>query len=332
MKYGIILLLVLSICAETTEVKVKYSSKPLITPKVKSDFGNAHIMNAEPFGKGGGRTKRSKSGLYKFDEKKELGYAATGDTIAMYRLGRHYSKKKLYDKAWVYYKHAADSGCADAMYLLGEMYSNGEGRKRSDSEAIEWYRKAALKKYLPATSKVASCFQQGHGVIQSSDSAIVWHKKAAELGEMNSMHELGTLYSSKKEWKKAFNWYYKAAIEGNKNSYTKVGEYFVKGIGTEKSEDSALLWFSKAAKEEIRLGALKAGLILYTRKEFDKAVPLLKKEARLFDCKIASFFIADMYEHGIGVPVSSDSAQFYYDKGNNAGISNKKKKKTSSNK
>ena len=40
-------------------------------------------------------------------------------------------------------KALADTGMAEAQYVLGIMYDNGEGVPENDAEAVKWYRKAA---------------------------------------------------------------------------------------------------------------------------------------------------------------------------------------------
>lgn len=40
-------------------------------------------------------------------------------------------------------QYDAEQGDASAQYKLGRMYANGEGVPRNDTEAVNWFRKAA---------------------------------------------------------------------------------------------------------------------------------------------------------------------------------------------
>ena len=42
-----------------------------------------------------------------------------------------------------WYRQAADQGDADAQFLMGVAYINGQGAKQSDEEAVRWLRQAA---------------------------------------------------------------------------------------------------------------------------------------------------------------------------------------------
>jgi len=54
-----------------------------------------------------------------------------------------YYKAQDYTKAAQWYRNAAEQGLAEAQYILGAMYANGQGVSRDDKEAEKWYHKAA---------------------------------------------------------------------------------------------------------------------------------------------------------------------------------------------
>jgi len=53
-------------------------------------------------------------------------------------------------------KRAAEQGDADAQFALGEMYANGQGVARDETEAMKWYRKAAAQGYKLAQAALAA--------------------------------------------------------------------------------------------------------------------------------------------------------------------------------
>ena len=70
-----------------------------------------------------------------------------GSSTALARLGDVYNegfaRRRDTDKAFAYYKQAADTGNADGMYGLGICYSCGYGIEADGEKAVEWYEKAA---------------------------------------------------------------------------------------------------------------------------------------------------------------------------------------------
>ena len=51
--------------------------------------------------------------------------------------------KKDYGEALKWYQKAADQGNSDAQFILGFMYSKGDGVKKDYGEALKWCQKAA---------------------------------------------------------------------------------------------------------------------------------------------------------------------------------------------
>ena len=55
-------------------------------------------------------------------------------------------------------------------------------RSQSDTQAVEWYRKAAAKDYAAAMYNLGVMYANGQGVAQSDAQAIEWYGKAARAG------------------------------------------------------------------------------------------------------------------------------------------------------
>jgi TPR repeat protein len=62
-----------------------------------------------------------------------------------------------YLEANVYFKKAAEMGCARAMYLLGVVYLQGYGAKPSERLMQQWFAKAKALQYKPELD-----FPKGH--------------------------------------------------------------------------------------------------------------------------------------------------------------------------
>lgn len=62
-------------------------------------------------------------GLDKYD----IEDAKSGNTNAIYRLGVYHANIAEHEKAYMYFKRAADQGHPQALFRLSEMYDNGYG-------------------------------------------------------------------------------------------------------------------------------------------------------------------------------------------------------------
>ena len=62
-----------------------------------------------------------------------------------------------------------------------------------------------------------------------------------------AMYSLGNSYYSKNDYKKAFEWYEKAAAKGDADAMNNLGLCYEYGRGVDKDEKKAVEWFKKAA-------------------------------------------------------------------------------------
>ncbi len=81
--------------------------------------------------------------------------ALDGNVHAQARLARRYSsgagvKKDLY-RAGIWYRRAAEGGCAEAQYQFGVMLLDGEGMTEDSEEGLEWIFRASQANHARAT-------------------------------------------------------------------------------------------------------------------------------------------------------------------------------------
>src|SRR5258708_1946318 len=60
-------------------------------------------------------------------------------------------------------KRQAEMGNAQAQYILGRKYENGDGVGESAAKALEWYRKAAQQNLAPAQYALGRMYASGDG-------------------------------------------------------------------------------------------------------------------------------------------------------------------------
>lgn len=72
----------------------------------------------------------------------------------------------------------AYKGDAEAQYLMGMYYLNGEGVDLNPEIAVHWIRLSAMQNYRPAMRQLAECYSLGVGVEANDEAAYYWHQMA----------------------------------------------------------------------------------------------------------------------------------------------------------
>ena len=69
----------------------------------------------------------------------------------------------------------ADKGKADAQFLLGDMYSKGDGVPQNLADATKWYHKAADQGLAEAQFRLGFIYVEGLGVPQDYAEGVSWY-------------------------------------------------------------------------------------------------------------------------------------------------------------
>ena len=88
----------------------------------------------------------------------------------------------------------AIQGSPDAQYKLGALYVIGEEEPRNDTEAAQWFRKAAEQGHVDAQSALALMYSAGLGVPPDITEAAKWYREAADQGDVEAQAALAALY------------------------------------------------------------------------------------------------------------------------------------------
>jgi TPR repeat protein len=183
-----------------------------------------------------------------------------GDPQAQFELGGRYehgtSVKQNIERAFRWYRRAAEGGLPQAQFKLGTSYEYGVyGRsgtilEPNAAEAIRWYRKAADQNYVQAEFKLG--YIDAHGIMgrpvsqKDAAEAIQWFHKAADQGDNEALYELGVGYEhgifGARDDNEALRWYRKAAEQGNRDAATTIGLRYFEGSGGVKQD------FAEAAR------------------------------------------------------------------------------------
>ena len=119
-------------------------------------------------------------------------------------------------------KAAAEQGDAFVQFILGDMYSTGEGAPQNDIEAVRWYRMAAEQGDAWAQTSLGDMYRTGRGVPKNDAEAARWYRMAAEQGNTYAQSNLGAMYGTgtgiPKDYVQAYAWYNIAATQGNEKA------------------------------------------------------------------------------------------------------------------
>lgn len=143
------------------------------------------------------------------------------DAIKYYQNGQ-------YKKAELIYRKLSGQGNAQAMFLLGHMYSAKKITGNYDyNNAVKWWIRSANKGYVRSQRHLSTFYERPSifSNIKKDDKKVVyWLRKAAEQGDLSSQYELGFKYHyghnglavNKDE---AIKWYMKAVKRGHLKAF-----------------------------------------------------------------------------------------------------------------
>ncbi|MDQ7049158.1 MAG: tetratricopeptide repeat protein [Enterobacterales bacterium] len=224
--------------------------------------------------------------------------ADQGNALAQFKyaasfLGKLKSSKdpEVKIRAKKYMQLSADQLLPQALYAMGVMHEYGLGVDADKSVAVDYWFAAGNRWHAAAQYEVASYLRDKGGL---------------------------------KNEKKAFDWMYSAAREGDDDAYVTLGYFYEHGTGTDQDLDKAYQYYMKAAAKDNAYGLYNVGYFL----RYGKGVLIDLKQALEYFLKAeakgsrgAPYQIALMYESGIGVEKSITQAKKWYQKAADKGHS-----------
>lgn len=122
-----------------------------------------------------------------------------------------------------------------------------EQQKKYD-KAFYWYKKAAEKNHMPSQIKTAQAYSKGRGVAKNEYESYRWYRKAAEQGSPYAALKVGDVFYKDKEYKHAARWYAYASSENNGSACEKLAKLYFYGVGVKKDHIKARILFEQAEK------------------------------------------------------------------------------------
>jgi TPR repeat protein len=150
----------------------------------------------------------------------------------------------------------AGQGNAEAAYVLGVMYEQGQGVTANLSRAVEEYRRAASGGSARAQLNLGLMHQDGRGVSRDPRAAADLFRRSAERGLADGQAQLGFAYQLgvgvAQDLGIAAEWYRRGAEQGHAWSQYLLGHLLYQGgPGRDADPVEAVRWLSSAAEQDV---------------------------------------------------------------------------------
>lgn len=161
-----------------------------------------------------------------------------------------------YKKAVSLLQPLAMDGNPRAQVILGRCYENGTGVPQDMAVAAKWYQLAAEKNDSEGQVLLAYQYAYGTGLAKNEKKAADLMQRAATAGNPEAQYNLALAYGQgrytfPKDTAQSFLWAKAAADQGFAQAQQYVGVCYEFGIGVQKSEADARLWYGKAAAQGV---------------------------------------------------------------------------------
>ena len=229
---------------------------------------------------------------------------------------------------------ALRAGNGTAGYYLARMYRDGLGVHRDPVRALAWAEEGAAHGNALAQNMVGLLEDTGHGARGDDKAALASYLEAADAGLSWGAFNAGYFYESGRglaqpDAAKAFEYYRRAADDGNAAAGNAIGDLYRTGRGVPQDPDRAIQWYRWASDRGSAAASLSLGY-LYANgqgltQDDAKAVELYRRAARQH-LPGALNNLGYMFEYARGVPLDLDRAASYYrravERGDKAAMSN----------
>ncbi|KAL9669124.1 hypothetical protein QQ045_006666 [Rhodiola kirilowii] len=162
-------------------------------------------------------------------------------------------------KALLYHHFAADGGNVQSKLALAYTYFRQEMYDKSVSLYAELAELAVNSFMISKDSPLMEAVRIHSGTEETKlakgeeDEEFQIMEYEAERGNAEAMHHVGLFHfyglrGLRRDHKKAFSWFVKAAVKGEPNSMEILAEIYARGIGVERNYSKALEWLQHATK------------------------------------------------------------------------------------
>lgn len=161
--------------------------------------------------------------------------------------------KVRYEEAYKYYKIAAEHNHPVANWAIGYLYYKGYIGNKSKQDlylAFKYFNKARKLRCSNAFNSLGIIILNGDipHITKNKSKAVELFNKAISLGNIYAYNNLGNIYENDKDYQKAYNYYIVSAKLGESWAANKIGEFYRKGITTEKNMKKAFEYYTLSSE------------------------------------------------------------------------------------
>jgi TPR repeat protein len=154
---------------------------------------------------------------------------------------------------------------------------------------------------------------------QDHSNVLKWYQKAAKDGDDCAQERLGDMYlkgiGTDRDYKKALAWYLKSAEQGNDTSKAQLGTMYEQSLGVDQDYQKALALYRESAKAGNALGQARLGDMYYrgigVEQDYEKALACFRASA-IKGNHYSQAKLGDMYLLGSGVKADDRKALKFY--------------------
>lgn len=204
----------------------------------------------------------------------------------------------------------AQAGEAEAQNSIGKAYAIGDGLRKDEDKAREWFERAAEQGHPVAQYNMYLLLTQGVDVSEKdAEQASKWLHAAADRELVLAQFRLAELYrkgeaNEPRDLARAATLYESSAAQGYAPAQYNIGRLYEDGRGVTKNEATAFLWFVRAARQGVVDAQIKVGTKYASgsgvAEDDEKAFRWLERAA-FRNSRIAQYNLSALYALGKGV-------------------------------
>jgi TPR repeat protein len=210
-----------------------------------------------------------------------------------------------------------------AQKMLAGFHEIGFGVPQDAKKRIHWLIKASELGDGESMFQLGGIYTRGEGVSTDLEKALKWTSAAAEQGYAEAQYILGGIYyngeGASQDYKEATKWFTKAANQGHAEAQYSLGWMYVRGLGVTQDYEKAIDLWVKASSQGIGKATFQLARTFYQVQNYKEAVKGYTMAANQGDAE-AQHNLGLMYCDGKGVPQDYAVAAEWYTKAAEQGL------------
>ena len=181
-----------------------------------------------------------------------------GNADEQLEIGTLCYNSKNYQLALLWYWLAARQGHAEAQFLLGLFYEEGEIIGQDYAKAVRYFKRSAEQGFVLGQNNYAWMLIRGDGVERNYNEGFKWYKLAAEQGFYKAQFVVGLAYFlggwssvAKQNFQEAVHWLRLSADQGDPDAQFYLGRIYHQGGIIERGQQNEFSWRKISDKDRI---------------------------------------------------------------------------------